>query len=127
MPSSPPPPHRHRHPTPHRPLRSATIVVVVAALLLAGGADVAGASPLVLAAAPANLQDVINNLRNLLVTLLVALSTLFLTVAGVRYLAADGDPGEVERAKRGLRNALIGYSVAILAPVILGVLQSVVG
>ena len=44
-----------------------------------------------------------------------------------RYLAAGGDPGEVERAKGALRSAGIGYALALLAPVILAVLKSILG
>lgn len=76
---------------------------------------------------PQQLEQVIANLRNFLVGLLVGLSTLFLTLGGVRYLAADGDPGEVERAKRSLRNALLGYALAALAPVAVSILRSLVG
>jgi hypothetical protein len=36
-------------------------------------------------------------------------------------------PGQIEQAKRSLRNSLIGYALAILAPVIVSVLQSLVG
>lgn len=78
-------------------------------------------------AAPSSLVDVIDNLRGWLIGILVGLATLFLTIGGVRYLAADGDPGEVERAKRSLRNAAVGYSLAALAPLIMTVLQSLVG
>ena len=52
---------------------------------------------------------------------------MFLTIGGVRYLAARQDPGEVERAKGALRAAAIGYGLAILAPVIVTVLKSLVG
>jgi hypothetical protein len=78
-------------------------------------------------AAAASLQDVINNLRNVIVGLLVGLATLFATIGGVRYMLAGGDPGEVEAAKKTLRYAAIGYSVAVLAPVLVKLLQSIVG
>jgi hypothetical protein len=52
---------------------------------------------------------------------------LFLTLAGVRYLTANGDPTEVEKAKTALRSAAIGYGLAVLAPVIVAVLKSLVG
>ncbi|MCG3755857.1 hypothetical protein FKO37_35730 [Amycolatopsis sp. Poz14] len=87
----------------------------------------ASADTLVTAAPPGSLDQVVTNVRNLLIGLLVGLATLFLTIGGVRYLAADGDPGEVERAKKSLRNAAIGYGLAMLAPVIVTVLKSLVG
>ncbi|GLZ15908.1 hypothetical protein Acsp04_61430 [Actinomadura sp. NBRC 104425] len=74
-----------------------------------------------------SLSQVITNLRNVLVGLLVGLATLFATIGGVRYILAGGDPGEVEAAKKTVRYAAIGYSVAVLAPVLVKLLQSIVG
>src|SRR5699024_11802085 len=44
-----------------------------------------------------DLDTVITNIRNWLMGLLVVLATLLLTVGGLRYLLAGGDPGEVDR------------------------------
>jgi Type IV secretion system pilin len=52
---------------------------------------------------------------------------LFLTIGGVRYVLAGGDPAEVERAKTAFRSAATGYALAILAPVVVTVLRSLVG
>ena len=73
------------------------------------------------------LEQVIDRLRNVLVGLLVGLATLFLTVGGMRYLFAGGDPGQVEKAKVTLRSAAIGYGLAALAPVLMRLLRYVVG
>ncbi|MFI7131298.1 pilin [Nonomuraea sp. NPDC050153] len=78
-------------------------------------------------AAPASLNAVIDNLRNVIVGLLVALATLFLTVGGVRYILAGGDPGEVEAAKKTLRYAALGYGIAVLAPLLVTILKGIVG
>ncbi|PZG27305.1 hypothetical protein C1I98_33440 [Spongiactinospora gelatinilytica] len=78
-------------------------------------------------AAPSSLSQVINNLRNVVVGLLVGLATLFLTVGGVRYILAGGDPGEVEAAKKTLRYAALGYGVAVLAPLLVSILKGIVG
>ncbi|MEU6318103.1 pilin [Streptomyces sp. NPDC047009] len=77
--------------------------------------------------AVADNPTVIANLRNWIVGLLAALATLFFTFGGLRYLMAGGDPGKVESAKRALKAAAIGYGLAVLAPVIVTVLQSIVG
>ncbi|MGW3626186.1 pilin [Streptomyces sp. NPDC000880] len=77
--------------------------------------------------AVADIPTVITNLRNWIVGMLAGLATLFLTFGGLRYLMAGGDPGEVEAAKRALKAAAIGYGLAILAPVIVTVLQGIVG
>ncbi|WP_262403247.1 pilin, partial [Actinomadura sp. CNU-125] len=73
------------------------------------------------------LDQVIDNLRTVIVGLLVGLATLFATIGGVRYILAGGDPGEVEAAKKTLRYAAIGYAIAVLAPVLVELLQKVVG
>ena len=56
-----------------------------------------------------------------------ALATLFLTIGGVRYLLAGGDPAALERAKGSIKAAIIGYALALLAPVLATVVQHVVG
>jgi hypothetical protein len=116
-----------RHPRGTRPrtLRTVTLLGAVLTVLLV--AAPASADPLVIAAPPGSLDQVITNLRNFLIGLLVGLATLFLTIGAVRYLAADGDPGEIERAKKSLRNAGIGYGLAMLAPLIVTILQGLVG
>ncbi|MDQ1024683.1 hypothetical protein QF035_002265 [Streptomyces umbrinus] len=77
--------------------------------------------------AVATVPEVITNLRNWIIGILSGLATLFLTFGGLRYLMASSDPGEVEAAKRALKAAAIGYGLAILAPVIVTVLQEIVG
>ena len=77
--------------------------------------------------AAASISQVISNTTVWIVGILAGLATLFLTLGGVRYLMAGGDPAEVEKAKTALRSAGIGYALAILAPVIVTVLKSLVG
>jgi hypothetical protein len=77
--------------------------------------------------AAASIGQVISNATAWIVGILAGVATLFLTVGGLRYLMAGGDPAEVERAKTALKSAAIGYGMAILAPVIVTVLKSLVG
>ncbi|GAB3712735.1 hypothetical protein GCM10028793_47980 [Nocardiopsis oceani] len=74
-----------------------------------------------------DLDTVINNIRNWLVGLLVVLATLLLTIGGLRYLLAGGDPGEVNKAKDTLKYSALGYLVAILAPILVQILRGFVG
>ena len=74
--------------------------------------------------AATSLNTVIDNLRNWLVGILAAVATLFLTVGGLRYLTAGGDPGQVEKAKTALKSAAIGYALAALAPLLVSILAS---
>jgi len=73
------------------------------------------------------LNGVIDSLRTWLVGILATLATLFLTIGGIRYLLAGGDPMQVERAKTALKSAAIGYALAVLAPLLVSILTSVVG
>jgi hypothetical protein len=90
------------------------------------------AAVLVVFATPAfadttTLSGVIDNLRNWIVGILTGVATLFLTIGGLRYLTAGGDPGQVEKAKIALKSAAIGYALAILAPLMVSILASIVG
>ena len=59
--------------------------------------------------------------------ILAAVASLFLVLAGVYWATAGGDPAQVDRAKQALRNALVGYGLAVLAPILLEVVQGIVG
>ena len=119
-------PADHRpHPWRHLLLRRLPVALALAAAVL-----VVAASPAFAAAggggAP-TLSGVIDNLRNWIVGILAGVATLFLTIGGLRYLTAGGDPGQVEKAKTALKSAAIGYALAILAPLLVSILASVVG
>jgi hypothetical protein len=73
------------------------------------------------------LPQVIDGLRAWVMGILAAVATLFLVIAGLRYMAAAGDPSQVEQAKGSFKAALTGYALAVLAPVILQVLQGILG
>jgi hypothetical protein len=74
--------------------------------------------------APDTLTPVIDNLRIWLIAVLAAIATLFFVIGGLRYLASNGDPGEIERAKSALKSSAIGYALALLAPLFIGVVTS---
>lgn len=120
----------HPAPGPHtRRARRIGVMAGVTALAVAAATTPAFAASghTVILAAPQDLASVITSIRNWLMGILVVVATLFLTLGGVRYVMSDGDPGQVERAKSAIRAAAIGYCLAALAPVIMTVLQSVVG
>ena len=114
-----------REPCPARRPRRCHALAAAAALTAAAQPALAGTAGHVLAAA--TIGQVISNITQWIVGVLAGLATLFLTLGGLRYLMAGGDPSEVERAKTALRSAAIGYGLAILAPVIVTVLKSLVG
>lgn len=105
----------------NRSLVRAGVVVAAAAVVLVA------ATPAMAAPGAPTLSSVIDKLRNWLMSLLAALATLFLTVGGLRYMTAGGDPGQIERVKTALKSAAIGYALAALSPILVQILRSVVG
>ncbi|GAA1625551.1 pilin [Catellatospora bangladeshensis] len=76
---------------------------------------------------PKTLPEVIEGVRLWIMGIIAAVATMFLVVGGLRYMAAGGDPSQVEQAKGNFKSALIGYALAVLAPVLLTVLQGIIG
>ena len=108
--------------------RSAAYVArrLPAVMVLTVGLMLAVAAPAYAAGGP-TISGVISNLTAWLVGILAGVATLFLTIGGLRYLTAGGDPVQVEKAKTALKSAAIGYALAALAPLIVSILASVVG
>jgi len=77
--------------------------------------------------AAGSVTDVLNNIRTWLMGILATLATVFLTIGGLRYVMAAGDPGEIGKAKTAFTSAGIGYGLAALAPLVVTILQGIVG
>lgn len=101
---------------------AATVVAAGTLVLLAAVPAFAAPVP---PPATYDLPTVVDNLRFWVMGILGAVATLFLCIGGARYLMAGGDPSEIERAKGSLRSAGIGYGLALLAPVILTILNTI--
>ncbi|NJP30755.1 pilin [Micromonospora thermarum] len=85
-----------------------------------------------LAAAPQpmaanSINQVISNITGWIMGIIALVATMFLVIGGLRYMAAGGDPAQVEQAKGNFKSALIGYALAVLSPVVLQVLQDIIG
>ena len=121
------PPVLRSLPRPRRPPRSFCLRACVTGLVML--ADLAVPRPARAAdlLAIATVAQTISNITNWIVGLLAAIATMFLTIGGLRYLMGGGEPGEVEKAKGALKSAAIGYMLALMAPVIVGVLKGLVG
>ncbi|MEX5712008.1 pilin [Parafrankia sp. FMc6] len=127
---SPTPPEHIRVPRSARRVgwhRAVLLVAVVGVFVLAGGAAALAQVPDPGVPVAPNLNTVLNNIRNWIMGILALLATVFLSVGGVRYLIANGEPGEVGKAKDSFRNAGWGYGLAALAPVVVEVLKQIVG
>ena len=95
------------------------------ALLIVGFLLLVTSNP-VYAATP-NLQTVLGNLRLWIAGLLATLATLFLSIGGLMYLTAAGNPRRVEQAKEAIRSAVIGYIFAALAPLVITIVEQITG
>ncbi|GHE43802.1 hypothetical protein GCM10018785_11730 [Streptomyces longispororuber] len=73
-----------------------------------------------------SVNEVLDNIRNWIMGVLAGLATVFLTIGGVLYLMAGGDPGEVQRAKTAFKSAGWGYGLAALAPLVVEILKGIV-
>ena len=112
--------------TAHR-LPAVLAVAGLTAAVLASMATAAHADPTQVVAVAGSVDEVLTNLRNWIMGILAGLATVFLTLGGVRYLMAGGDPGEVEKAKTAFKSAGWGYAGAALAPLVVQVLRGIVG
>ncbi|WP_413810589.1 pilin [Streptomyces sp. OE57] len=99
-------------------------LVVAVSILLTSAAQ---AEPVRVQALAKSINTVLDNLRNWIMGILAGLATLFLTVGGVRYILAAGDPGEVEKAKSSFKSAGFGYGLATLAPLVVEIFKGIVG
>ena len=88
--------------------------------------DLAAAAPQPMAA-PHSINQVIDGITGWIMGIIAVVATMFLVIGGLRYMAAGGDPAQVEQAKGNFKSALIGYALAFLSPVILQVLQGILG
>lgn len=100
---------------------------IVVLLWILGAHYAHAAEPHQVLALAKSVNEVFTNIRNWLMGILAGLATLFLTVGGVRYVMAGGDPGEVEKAKTAFKSAGIGYALAALAPLVVEILKGIVG
>lgn len=107
-------------------IRIATTAAVVLAAVAVAAAPAWAADPALMPLAVKSLPEVIDGLIKWVTGIIAAVATLFLTIGGVRYVIADGDPGQVEKAKSALTSAGVGYALAALAPVLLTVVQGLV-
>lgn len=107
--------------------RRLLVVAEAASVVLLLSASTAHAETTTVLALAGSVTDVLNNVRNWIMGILAGLATVFLSIGGVRYVMGGGDPGEIEKAKTAFKAAGIGYGLAALAPLVVTVLQGIVG
>jgi type IV secretion system pilin len=107
-------------------VRRLVLITAVMALAVLAVSSSAYADPITVAQGQ-TVTGVLDNIRNWLMGILAGLATVFLSIGGVRYVMASGDPGEVEKAKTAFKSAGWGYGLAALAPLIVEILRGIVG
>jgi type IV secretion system pilin len=106
--------------------RNLALLTGVAVVALFVPVSAAHADTVVVALA-GSVDQVLTNIRNWVMGILAGLATVFLSIGGVRRVMGGGDPGEQEKAKECFKAAAIGYGLAALAPLVVTVLQGIVG
>ena len=112
----------HRFSTRWDRVAAVAVLALFIAVAWCGSAEAQGGA----ADSTADIREVIERLRNVIVALASAVGTLLLTIAGLRWMLAGGDPSQIDAAKRALTGAALGYGIAILATVIMAILDYVV-
>ncbi|GAA1214518.1 hypothetical protein LY12_003477 [Prauserella alba] len=128
---TPPRPHRRTR----RPrtagafsrVRAGGVVAAVALTVLVCTPAMATADVGQVVALARTVDEVLGNIRDWIMGILAAVAVVFLTIGGLRYLMASGDPGEVEKAKGAFKAAGIGFGLAALAPLVVEILTGIVG
>lgn len=57
----------------------------------------------------------VHDILQIVFAILAALSVLFIVIAGLRFITAQGNPQEISKAKSTIAYALVGLLVALLA------------
>lgn len=117
----------HPHGWTKRAHRALVISALIAVTLLTAAAAANAADTGVVLAQAQSVEQVLSNVRGWVVGILASLATVFLTISGVRYILGSGEPEEIGKAKIAFRSACLGYALAVLAPLVITVLQGIVG
>lgn len=115
---------------PRRGRHGHRVVLVLGWLTVSGvllSSSVARAEAVQVVALARTVDEVLNNIRSWIMGILAGVAVVFLTIGGLRYLMASGDPGEVEKAKGALKAAAVGFGLAALAPLVVEILKGIVG
>ena len=63
-------------------------------------------------------QSFLETVLSIVFGIIGALSLLIITVSGLRYITADGDPQRISQAKNGIIYSLVGLVIALAAQAI---------
>ncbi|MCX2948958.1 MULTISPECIES: pilin [Lentzea] len=99
--------------------------LVVVVLLIA--TSTASAQPVYVVALASTLDEVLNNIRNWIIGIAAAIATVCFSIGGLRLLINGSEPGEVDKAKASFKAGGVGFAIAMLAPLLVAILKTLVG
>jgi type IV secretory pathway VirB2 component (pilin) len=102
-------------------------LAVLALTVLLFAATVAAAHAAGTPQIASSLDDVLNNLRNWVLGIVGSVAIAFFSWGGLKLLLASGDPEEIGKAKNAFKNGGYGLAVALLAPLLVAVLEGILG
>ena len=73
------------------------------------------------------INTLFGNLLNIGLGVGAAVAAFFVMWGAFLYMSAAGSPHQMERGKAAIVNALVGFSIVLLAKVIAGMIQSSIG
>ncbi len=74
-----------------------------------------------------NLSDIPKQIFDVLINFLPAVATIYLAIAGYRYITSQGNPEQIEKAKKNLTYAVVGVIVAYSAFLIIRLVGNQLG
>jgi integral membrane sensor domain MASE1 len=74
-----------------------------------------------------SIVDMLNRLRDTLMLVIGSLSLAMLTLGGISYVTAGAHESGFKRENQTVKHALLGLAVAILAPVLIQIIKTILG
>jgi hypothetical protein len=99
--------------------------LAVAGIVVAGLVAV-DAAPALAQTTTETVSSMLNRIRNWIMGLAGLFAVIMATIAGIRYMASS-DPAQTEKAKSALRAAAVGLALVLFAPVLIEILEYMVG
>ena len=75
----------------------------------------------------AQINTLFDNLLTIGLGVGAAVAAFFVMWGAFLYMSAAGSPHQMERGKAAIMNALVGFSIVLMAKVIAGMIQSSIG
>jgi len=106
---------------------SVAIVAAVPVLVSAAGAGTGFATPDVGGVPKGSIIDILTTGMNWLLTVVGILGVVGFVIAGIIYLTAAGDEGQIDKGKQAMVYSIVGVIVSLLGVVIINAVKSMLG